>query len=105
MESIAANSPENPAQENVRKYFREVMQKHQLPALPAQASTRSMRVLGIPYAQPTFTKSGNETPLSGLEPVSRPKKLDCVLRIERYPPLFSTKSLMGSWWCLIVCSS
>jgi putative nucleotidyltransferase with HDIG domain len=43
MESIAANSPENPAQENVRKYFREVMQKHQLPALPVVV----MKVLEI----------------------------------------------------------
>lgn len=34
MESSATQSPENSARENVRKYFREVMQKHQLPVLP-----------------------------------------------------------------------
>ena len=34
MESIAVNGTEGSAQENVRKYFREVMQKHQLPVLP-----------------------------------------------------------------------
>ena len=34
MESLAANSTGATAQENVRKYFREVMQKHQLPSLP-----------------------------------------------------------------------
>jgi putative nucleotidyltransferase with HDIG domain len=34
MESIAANGTGTTAQENVGKYFLEVMQKHQLPALP-----------------------------------------------------------------------
>jgi HD-like signal output (HDOD) protein len=43
MESIAASSTENSAQEKVRKYFREVMQKHQLPALPVVV----MKVLGM----------------------------------------------------------
>ena len=43
MESIATSTTENSAQEKVRKYFREVMQKHQLPALPVVV----MKVLGM----------------------------------------------------------
>ena len=34
MEPMAVNSAGTTAQENVRKYFREVVQKHQLPSLP-----------------------------------------------------------------------
>ena len=53
------------------------------------------RTAGMPYASATAAKSGNETPSSGPEPMVAPKKLSCVVRIDTYPPLSSTKSFTG----------
>ena len=52
-------------------------------AMEAAESALATRRAGMPKAVATATKSGKPTPLSGLSPTSRPKKLACEERIDR----------------------